>query len=429
MQDETVHLRNLLHPPDADSSGNDSEVSVDPRSALSMGRRLDFLVAFLRESFGRALALPVCWIQSHSSVESLRAHKNKRVKDGTRTILAIQANRTPFLDALMSTVTFCAEEEFYLMILPLLFWHGFFVVAKRLTLVVLLGLFAGNVIKDVFELPRPQGVWRPTHDASLVFEFGFPSTHAMNAVTNALLVLYHVWDRDNSKHAMQNNLTFGVLALAHIALLSFSRLYLGAHTATDVRGGLSLGLIVISIFLWNLNGLEATFSSWTPMQTFWICFFGCIVFLLLCPQPRPPTPTFHQNALLAGLAWGLLFGTSLADQYDVSTSIPVESTWVLCIAKTVYGLILMLIVRMIVKFVTVLIFEKLLGIRTQPEARTVSMRSNKKEGRKRIIRLFTRDVDLIAVAVVKTLTYFGTATVITFVVPLLWKDYVVGNFV
>ena len=51
---------------------------------------------------------------------------------------------------------------------------------SRLCLSFVVGLFVGNVIKDIFELPRPNGVWRPKQ-SFMVDDFGFPSTHSMNS--------------------------------------------------------------------------------------------------------------------------------------------------------------------------------------------------------------------------------------------------------
>lgn len=90
------------------------------------------------------------------------------------------------------------------------------------------------------------------------------------------------------------------------------RLYLGVHSPTDVRGGVALGAAIA--FLWNrfwptvdewvLRGTGLGFAS-PPVLV--VCFLAA--FLVLHPQPSPQTPTFLQNALLAGLVSGLVHGS------------------------------------------------------------------------------------------------------------------------
>lgn len=80
-----------------------------------------------------------------------------------------------------------SQEEFYLLALPVLFWCCDYRFARHMTYVVCWGLVWGNLLKDVFRLPRPKNVksevWVP-HSASQIDstacrDFGFPSTHAM----------------------------------------------------------------------------------------------------------------------------------------------------------------------------------------------------------------------------------------------------------
>jgi hypothetical protein len=49
-----------------------------------------------------------------------------------------------------------------LILTPILFWEIDFAFGRHFNFVVLIGLFVGNILKDVFELPRPSTkiVWR-----------------------------------------------------------------------------------------------------------------------------------------------------------------------------------------------------------------------------------------------------------------------------
>ena len=73
--------------------------------------------------------------------------------------------------------------------------------ARYLSFTVIFGLVAGNVLKDTFQLPRPtdartpnsEKLWTPatikSADHSALKDFGFPSTHVLNAVSNPGIVL------------------------------------------------------------------------------------------------------------------------------------------------------------------------------------------------------------------------------------------------
>jgi membrane-associated phospholipid phosphatase len=400
------------------SSGNESEVSV--ADLVTLGARLDGIVATARRVFSLMLALPVCWFQLQPSIESMRAHKLARVHDGTQTILAIQRHRTRTLDILAQLVSFCAEEEFYLIVLPILFWCVDYELARRLTYVVVFGLFCGNVIKDVFELPRPTNVWRPTNQASIdstaLEDFGFPSTHSMNGVSNSLYCVYHVLRR---KGYEGNPAWVVAAAAAWILGLSSSRLYLGVHTPTDVRGGLVLGFIVLATMLLTADSFDAFVARQSSVALALAGVPVSVGLLLVCPQPRPPTPTFHQNALLVGLAWGTVAGARAAMDLSLDRDgvlLLTSNPWIntLIVAS---GFVLVVIVRQIVKkVITGLVVAT--GVKLVPEANVLERRLRQNPKRKaRRVRIFTRDIDLIGVAVIKTIVYASVAFGITCFIP------------
>ena len=404
-----------------ESSGNDSELEMD--DVVSLGERADRVVHQLRVAFGTALASPVAWVQLRPSIAALREHKLRQVERGTATIRAVQRLRSPAMDALMQAASFMCEEDFYLVALPLGFWAGDYRLARRVTVLVVTGLFVGNVIKDVYQLPRPTNVWRPglNLDSTGLADFGFPSTHAMNAVTNSLyLVWYH---RDALRAAGPARLEAAAAAsLAYVALVCASRLYLGAHTPTDVRGGLGLGAIVLAVFCGGaMERIEAAAAAAPPEAVALAWAPLAVALLLLNPQPRPPTPSFLQNALVVGLAWGLLAGASFADAEGLSGPNPPLSRWTA--AKVAGGFAAVALVRVAVKGLATLLVTRALGIRVKPEVRVLTRRNRENPSRKaRVVRLLTRDVDMIGVAVIKTLTYASIAFAITYGVPALARD-------
>ena len=73
-----------------------------------------------------------------------------------------------------------AEEEFYLVALPMIIWNIDYQLGRYLTLLVCGSLIVGNMMKDVFRLPRPprDQVWIPemmsSIDSTAARDFGFP---------------------------------------------------------------------------------------------------------------------------------------------------------------------------------------------------------------------------------------------------------------
>jgi len=399
-----------LLPPDESSSGGESDLEVKVSEPLHLTKSLDDALHRARRALSLALAFPVALIYLTPSVETLIDDKLRSVKRGTDTVLAIQTYRMPVLDAVFQAITFMAEEEFYLVALPVLFWIADYQLGFRLTFVICTGLFVGNIVKDVFQLPRPASppVWRPHHnlDSTALQDFGFPSTHAMNAVTNSLVVAWHY----NRMHAPAL-----MLCGLYVGLLSFSRLYLGAHTGTDIRGGLGLGALVFAAYASLDADIERGLAALSPVQvTVGGLVLGSIL-LLLVPQPRPPTPTFLQNALLVGLQWGLCAGSRAA--LPEWKTAPIEGGMPMALARAVAGFALVAVTRVVVKQLVSVLVVNVAGINTKPVVKVLQKRTRVK-GK---IRLLTRDKDLIGLAIIKTLVYFSLAVQITFGAPWLFS--------
>ena len=354
--------------------------------------------------------------------------------------------RRPFLDVYFSVTAFFAEEEFYLIVLPLLFWNVDYSLALHMNYIVCGGLFVGNTIKDVFELPRPSSppVWRPKHqeaiDSTMMKDFGFPSTHTMNAVSNSFFAFFYLVSRG----IVTTSVSYAwctAATIVWIVSLTLGRLYLGAHSVVDIVGGFWLGIVVFASYAY----FEPTFTEYVATTNFLSvkCLVVTIVALLLCPQPRPPTPTFMQNALIAGLITGAAMGFRLRSDAGIenanSADPLIESApeWqrerplALAALRTVGGYVFVLTVRFILK-PTLRAILTAVGMYKKP---SLVLKQKKDDGdgegkkkkktikaprKSRVVLLLTRGVDILAGAIIKTLTYFAMAFSITYVVPLIF---------
>jgi len=165
---------------------------------------------------------------------------------GIDLIHTVQLVHGPALDAIFKTITFLGEEEFFLILLPLMFWCVDFAVGVRLAFAFLLSSYVNTGVKDIFAHPRPFDL-DPTvklHDAS---GYGLPSGHSQSAVV--------VW---GTIAAGFRKTWLWVVAILLMVLIGFSRIYLGVHFPTDVFGGWAIGAIFLAAYLW----LEPRVEAW-----------------------------------------------------------------------------------------------------------------------------------------------------------------------
>ena len=114
--------------------------------------------------------------------------------------------------------------------------------SARAMLVVPTGMLLNVVVKNVFHRARPH--W----DEPMVTltTYSFPSGHAVASTVfwgmACALVFAHTRSRGWRVLAV-------LVSAAMIALVSFSRVYLGAHYPSDVIAGIALGLSCVLVFL------------------------------------------------------------------------------------------------------------------------------------------------------------------------------------
>ena len=149
----------------------------------------------------------------------------------------IQRLRHPVLDIICQLFGFCAEEDFYMILAPLCWWifpflQPFFF---NLMLVALFGLLVGDALKDMLYIPRPSHplLWTHSHSKGTAQEYGMPSTHAMNAVSNSLVFCLCASGECGEHAAMSlQQSSLSMLASMWIFGICSSRLYLGVRSAS-----------------------------------------------------------------------------------------------------------------------------------------------------------------------------------------------------
>ena len=149
-------------------------------------------------------------------------------------ILLLQGYRSPAADFFFRAFTFLGDDLFFLLFFCIMFWCFDRGTAFSAGALLLFSGVCSNLIKEFTALPRPiiEGVTPPSG-------YSFPSGHALTAVAlwgYLAVKIKKAW--------------FWGWAITAIALISFSRLFLGFHFAGDVLGGLLIGLVLLAVFLW-----------------------------------------------------------------------------------------------------------------------------------------------------------------------------------
>ena len=151
-----------------------------------------------------------------------------------------------WLAPLMQGLSATGRSQFYLVIMPLLYWCVDSSLGLQVAVMLLLSSSVNDMLKMLLRQPRPYWL-HPIGALSYERSFGLPSGHSQQAMSVwGLLAL-----RGKSRSLA---LILGV-AIAGIGL---SRLYLGVHFPTDVLLGWLVGALLLILFV-----------RWQPAVTAW----------------------------------------------------------------------------------------------------------------------------------------------------------------
>jgi membrane-associated phospholipid phosphatase len=156
---------------------------------------------------------------------------------GINLIMAIQQVHGPGPDSIFRGITFSGEEQFYLLLLPLILWCFDYSFGAVLAVFFLLSGSLNVTLKDLLQQPRPFNL-NPGLKLSQATGYGLPSGHAQLSVT--------VWGAVADKVQRP---WFWVLAVVLMLLIGFSRVYLGVHFPTDVLAGWIIATLLLAIYI------------------------------------------------------------------------------------------------------------------------------------------------------------------------------------
>ncbi len=154
--------------------------------------------------------------------------------------------------SVMKIFTFMGNENFYLILFPILYWWLDATLGFRAGLILLLSGTFNTYFKWIFHLPRPYWVSTEVSVGAPETSFGAPSGHAQNAVA--------VWGLIAA--SLQKPWAWA-MAFFLIFMIGFSRLVLGVHFLLDVV----LGWLIGAILLWAFLRLEKPIGDWVAKRS------------------------------------------------------------------------------------------------------------------------------------------------------------------
>ncbi|HUE99731.1 MAG TPA: phosphatase PAP2 family protein [Anaerolineales bacterium] len=188
------------------------------------------------------------------------------IENGIDWIITIQSLGS-WLQWPMEFFTFLGNENFFFLVLPLLYWSVDAGLGLRVALILATSNFLNSMVKLLFAAPRPYWVSAHVEPISVESSFGIPSGHAQNAAA-----LWGIMAAGVSKRWAW------VTALVLTFLIGFSRLYLGVHFLHDVVAGWLIGSALLLAFLRFWDPVAALLRTKTLAQQVTIAF---VISLLL----------------------------------------------------------------------------------------------------------------------------------------------------
>ena len=221
---------------------------------------------------------------------------------------ALAAIRTPFLNVMMSGVTYLGQEMVFLVIGMILLWCVDKKFGYRYLGMFMVGSFLQQIMKALFVIPRPwvlDPTFEPVKSAvPAASGYSFPSGHTLTAgVALGGVALY-----------LKKGWAFAVTAVLTV-LVAFSRMYLGVHTLLDVGVGALLAVLVLLLF-WAL--FLKSEDRPAVLNTVIIVSVAACIGLLLYVMNIPEKSSFqieslHNAYVLVGAAVGMLLGKCMDD--------------------------------------------------------------------------------------------------------------------
>jgi hypothetical protein len=175
----------------------------------------------------------------------------------------------PWLVAPSQFFSFLGTEEFYLIVVPFLYWCVDVRLGLRVGVILSISDSLKTFFKFLFHQPRPYWVSDRVRVFSAEPSYGIPSGHAQNAMT--------VW----GTMAAWGKGWLRFLMAVLIFFIGFSRIVLAVHYPTDVLAGWLIGGLILWAFLKWETAVMTWFNRFTLAQKIGLAFAASMLLLVI----------------------------------------------------------------------------------------------------------------------------------------------------
>ena len=202
-------------------------------------------------------------------------------------------NFSPALDTPFKAITFCGEELFFMVFLPLIYWSINRSAGVRLLVLFLFSAWVNSAVKVLATDLRPYRYDSRVKALQQAAGWGFPSGHTQLSIT--------VW---GYLVAAFRKKWIWVLAVFMTVLVPLSRLYLGVHDLPDLMGGYAIGFILLIVFI----KLEHRCVSWFENKNIAILLGIAVITpaILLAVSPGEAEGCIVAASMLMGYSVGVV---------------------------------------------------------------------------------------------------------------------------
>ena len=189
------------------------------------------------------------------------------LQTGVNWVVAIQS-LGDWLEAPMRFFSFLGLEDFFFLILPLIYWSVDAGLGLKIAIILALSNNLQGILKLLFADPRPYWISAQVKAFAAESTFGIPSGHAQNTIALLGIMAASVRKR-----------WAWVIALTIVFLVGLSRLYLGVHFVHDVLAGWLIGGLLLGAVMGLWDSVAVWLKGKPLAQQIMIAFAVSLIFL------------------------------------------------------------------------------------------------------------------------------------------------------
>lgn len=236
----------------------------------------------------------------------------------------LQNIRTDFLNKIFEGITMFGEEMPLVLIIVILYFAFDKYFAQKLCFITATSLSINSIIKNFVRLPRPFMSGKVTCiRPETATGYSFPSAHTHNLATWSTVLAIK-----------SKKIWVAIITAILIALVAFSRIFLGAHFPSDVIVGAILGVVCAIIGCIVYDKIENKKSLYTA--TILILTPFAILFLI------NPDPLFEDYYKFYGMIIGLFLAILFEEKY---APIHYNVAWWKKVVRIVIGIVVAYLIK------------------------------------------------------------------------------------